>query len=598
MPAVSPTNITDPTLRFTIKTNGNPIKDFYPVVSINTLNEINRIPVAEVILIDGAVDKSDFPISESTDFVPGTDLEITAGYGSETENIIFKGVIVKHALKIDSSANLNLVITCKHKAVGMTFNKKEAIYSGKKDSDIITTVTGTYGLTVTTESTTIVHEHMFQKLATDWDFMLSRTDFCGFIVSFDADNVKIGKPKLDGTAELRVAFGESIISFNAELNAERQATGIVASAWDISTLAAITSTATEPTINTHGNLSAKSLSAQLSQTDVMLNSSTPMSQAELKEWADSSLLRMRLNALKGQVTFIGNASVKPGGIIELAGVGDRFNGSAFVTSVKHNLENGEWLTTVKFGLDQKPISEQANFSYSPAVGQLPAIHGLQIATVKKLSGDPESQYRIQVTLLSNPVSTEAVWARVGNFYATGDAGSSFLPEVGDEVIVGFLESNPSYPVVLGSLYSSAKTPVYAAADENNYTKAITTKSKLKISFDDEKKITKIETPAGNTVTLNDDAKAIEIVDQNSNSIKMTSSGIEIKSGKDIKLTATGNITLDATGKLNLTSKQDVAVEGLNIANTAKVGFTAKGNATAEISASGQTVVKGGMVMIN
>jgi uncharacterized protein involved in type VI secretion and phage assembly len=211
---------------------------------------------------------------------------------------------------------------------------------------------------------------------------------------------------------------------------------------------------------------------------------------------------------------------------------------------------------------------------------------------------PESQFRILVTLSSNAESQDGIWARLSNFYATGAAGSSFLPEVGDEVIVGFLEDNPAYPVILGSLYSSTKQSAYTAADNNNYIKAITTKSKLKISFDDENKITKIETPGGNSFTLDDKAKAINIVDQNGNSIDMTSSGIDIKTGKDITLKATGNITLDATGKLNLKSAQDVAVTGLNITNTANVGFTAKGNATAEVSASGQTTVKGGIVMIN
>ena len=68
---------------------------------------------------------------------------------------------------------------------------------------------------------------------------------------------------------------------------------------------------------------------------------------------------------------------------------------------------------------------------------------------------------------------------------------------------------------------------------------------------------------------------------------MTTKNFVVKNG-----ITTGNITLDATGKLALNSKQDVAVEGLNITNTAKVGFTAKGNASAEISASGQTIVKG------
>jgi len=98
--------------------------------------------------------------------------------------------------------------------------------------------------------------------------------------------------------------------------------------------------------------------------------------------------------------------------------------------------------------------------------------------------------------------------------------------------------------------------------------------------------------------LSDDAKSIEIVDQNGNSIKMTSDGIVLKSGKDITLDATGNITLKATGKIAVTATQDAAISGMNITNTAQMGFTAKGNATAEISAAGQTTVKGGIVMIN
>lgn len=62
--------------------------------------------------------------------------------------------------------------------------------------------------------------------------------------------------------------------------------------------------------------------------------------------------------------------------------------------------------------------------------------------------------------------------------------------------------------------------------------------------------------------------------------------------------AKGNILLDATSKVSVKAKSDVGLEGMNVKATAKVGFTAKGNATAEISASGQTTVKGAMVMIN
>ena len=56
--------------------------------------------------------------------------------------------------------------------------------------------------------------------------------------------------------------------------------------------------------------------------------------------------------------------------------------------------------------------------------------------------------------------------------------------------------------------------------------------------------------------------------------------------------------MDATSKFSATAKQDVSLEGLNVNMQAKVSAAVKGNAKAELSASGQTTVKGGMVMIN
>lgn len=598
MPAKSPADIKDPTLRLTIKVNGSPIKDYYPVVSVSITHEINKISFSEIVLIDGTVESSDFPISESNDLIPGNPIEITAGYGDDAEESIFSGVIVKQAIRIGSSAAFNLIVTCKHKAVSMCFNKKEAGFKDKTDSDIIKSIIGNYGLSATIDSTSVSQAMIFQKLATDWDFILSRADFYGYVVSFDQDKIIIGKPKLDGSAVLRLAFGESIIAFNGELNAEKQPPSLEVSGWDIKNQNLLTSNATEPTLNEHGNLSAKTLSGKLQQKKLSLLSNTPMTQDDLKSWADGSLLRLRLGAIKGQVSCMGNASVKPNTIIQLEGVGDRFNGKAFVSAVTHTIEEGTWNTSIKFGFESKPISEKNDFSYTAAAGQLPAIQGLQIASVKKLFEDPDSQFRILISLPSHAEYQDGVWARLANFYATSAAGSGFIPEVGDEVVVGFLENDPRYPIILGALYSSSKAAPATPADNNNYIKSITTKSKLKITFDDEKKITKIETPGGNTFTLNDDSKSIEIVDQNSNTIKMTSGGIDLSSGKDINIKATGNITLDATGKLSLSAKQDLALAGMNVNTTAQVGFTAKGNATAEISASGQTTVKGGIVMIN
>lgn len=598
MPAKSPNNITDPTLRFTIKANGSKIKDYYPVISINITHELNKISFAEIVLADGTVESGDFPISESNDLIPGSTIEITAGYGSDEEKTIFNGIVVKQAIRIDPDQAFVLVVTCKHKAVAMSYNRQEALFTKKRDSDIISSIVSSYGLSAKVDNTTTENEVVFQKLATDWDFVLSRADYNGFVISLDGQTPTIGKPLLDGTPVLRVAFGESIFSFHAELNGERQPSALQVSSWDIKKQQLCKASAKEPTLNAQGNLTGKALSGKLSQKQLNLTSNTPLLNEDLKSWANGNLLRLRLSALKGKVSFIGNANVKTNTIIDLEGVGDRFNGSAYVSAVHHVLENGTWVTSVKFGMDEKLAHEMNGFSYPDAAGLLPAIKGLQIGIVKKLFDDPDAHFRILITLPSNAESQDGIWARMGNFYATNGAGAGFLPEVGDEVVVGFLENDPRFPIILGSLYSSVKPAANSPADDKNFIKTITTRSKLKISFDDEKKITIIETPGGNSITLSDDAKTIEMKDQNKNTVTLSSSGINLQSDKDIIFNTKGNITLDATGKVNITSKQDVVIEGMNVNHTAKVGFVAKGNATAEISASGQTTVKGGIVMIN
>lgn len=125
-----------------------------------------------------------------------------------------------------------------------------------------------------------------------------------------------------------------------------------------------------------------------------------------------------------------------------------------------------------------------------------------------------------------------------------------------------------------------------------------TKSGISIKFDDEDKILTINTPAGNQWVMNDKDKMIEVEDMNGNKLTMNDSGISMESPKDIKISAKGKISLDAMGEIGISSKADIKSAGMNINHEAQVGFIAKGNASAELSASGQTTVKGAMVMIN
>ena len=112
------------------------------------------------------------------------------------------------------------------------------------------------------------------------------------------------------------------------------------------------------------------------------------------------------------------------------------------------------------------------------------------------------------------------------------------------------------------------------------------------------KIITIETPGKNKIVISDDEKSILLSDQNNNTVELSPDGIILDSVKDISINTKAKLTIDATAGIEISSQADVKVSGLNINQTANVGFAAKGNATAEVSSSGQTTVKGTLVMIN
>ena len=230
------------------------------------------------------------------------------------------------------------------------------------------------------------------------------------------------------------------------------------------------------------------------------------------------------------------------------------------------------------------------------MGVLPGIQGLQIGTVKQIDEDPDGEYRILVDVPMIEESGIGVWARLLHEYASEEYGTFFLPEVGDETVLGFLNEDPRFPIILGSLYGKKKKPPFTPEKKNN-TKAIVTKSMLKLVFDEDKKSITVETPAGNKIALSDDEKSISLVDQNQNQVTLSESGIVLDSPKDIKITSKGKFSVDAM-EVAITSKGDANIEGSNVSAKAKMAFLAQGSAQAALKASGQVEVKGAMVMIN
>jgi len=291
-----------------------------------------------------------------------------------------------------------------------------------------------------------------------------------------------------------------------------------------------------------------------------------------------------------------NTNLVPGTKIKVRalkteGPGEVDYGEYLISSIEHHCDNllnyENHFTAIPVEAKVPDYSNPEAFPYSEP----------QSAIVKD-NKDPEKLGRVRVNFFWQEKSQMTPWIRAVNPYSANERGFYFIPEIEDEVLVGFEGADAEKPYIIGSLYHGKNKPPSAWPNPKNSFKGIVTKSNLRIEFDDEKKITTIDTPGGNKVIISDDQKSILLSDQNSNTVELNSSGITMDSPKDIKLTSKSKITIDGTSGIEISSTSDVKVTGMNINQTANVGFVAKGNATAELSASGQTTVKGAMVMIN
>jgi Rhs element Vgr protein len=568
---VIPTSASPSVCTFTVLSDGTAVSGIYQVLSIIVQREVNRIPTATLIIRDGDPGSQEFEASDADLFIPGKRIEIKAGYQANEETI-FQGMVVSHSLKVRQQASI-LTIVCKDEAFKMTVGRNSRYYRDQTDSDVLEDIIGQNGLQSEVEATTRQLPEVVQYDCTDWDFLMTRTEALGKICTVEAGKISISAPDFLQTPALTLQYGATLLEFDAEMDARTQFKSVKSAGW-----AAADQTLSEAEESTSGVPDAGNISpddlASAHGTDPLTQRHTGnLPEAELQEWTKARLLRSRLAKVRGRAKFQGYAPILPGQLVKLQGVGARFEGIVFVSAIRHEVADGNWVTDAQIGLDPEWFAARYETAPPPAAALIPAIAGLHIGIVTQLENDPAGEHRIMVRLPLISPDDEGIWAKVATLDAGNNRGSFFRPEIDDEVIVGFLNGDPRYPVVLGACNSSAK-PAPLEAKDDNHEKGFITRSGMKWLFDDDKKNMLLETPDGNKILVSGEDKAIQIEDQNGNKIILDADGITLESAKDIILKAAG----------------DLKAEGINT--------EIKASASGEFSASATTTIKGGVVQIN
>lgn len=566
--------------------DGNEIGGEFHVLAIVVSRELNRIPSAQITLMDGEAAKNTFAASSSELFVPGKRIDIQLGYRAQNDSV-FKGIIVKHAIRLRKNGS-QLIIDCRDLAVKMTQGRHNRYFVEQKDSEIMESLVDNHGLDKSITTTQVELKQVVQYEASDWDFLLCRAEANGFVVNVEDGSISAAPPTANGNAALTVQYGSTLLELDAEIDARWQSPAIKTHSWDASEQAVLDTEAAEPSISSSGNLSADDLAAILGDQTLELRHGGTLAEPELQAWADGRLLKERLAKIRGRARFMGLASLKPDQLLSVQGLGDRFNGTLYVSGVRHSFAQGSWHTDAQLGLSAEPFAATYDLRPLPAAGLLPAISGLHSGVVTALQDDPDGEERIKVRLPLISSDEDGIWARLATLDAGKQRGSYFRPDIDDEVIVGFLNDDPRHPVVLGMCHSSAK-PSPEPASDDNHKKGYVSREKLKLSFDDEKKIICLETPGGNSIVLSDDVKGISLQDQNGNKIIMNDNGIQLESSKALSIKASQDCSLEALN-IELKAQSNFKAEGASSAELSGASTSVKGNAS--------TVIQGGMVQIN
>ncbi|MCR9014588.1 type VI secretion system tip protein VgrG [Aquiflexum gelatinilyticum] len=556
------------------------------VIDMTVYKELNKIPFAVIRVVDGSASDSDFLIGNSAEFALGKSIDIQFGYNTEDRSV-FKGIIIGNSHVINGSQTL-LQVTCKHESVKMTVSKKSRHFNELRDNEIVENILQENGLTdLDIPTFGSQHEQLVQAKVSDWDYILSRIDTNGMVMRMNGSTFSVFKPDPSLEAVLSLTYGEDIISMKMDTDVRTQSTSVRAFSWDYTNQSLLESEGEDLAGASPGNVQTSDL-AEINGQEFEIKTAVKLSNEALQSLADAKKQKQALSKIKGKATFMGNSEVNPGDWVELNGVGEQFSGKAFVSAVQHQVRNGNWETEATLGWHEDFYAEKFNsHSASSGSGQFSGIHGLQVGVVTDIM-DPLGEGRVKVRLPMVNINDEGIFARVATLDAGNNRGTFFRPEIDDEVIVGFINEDPSHPVVLGMVHSSAK-PTPMEPEDSNDKKGYVSRSEIKITIHDGDKSIVIETPGGRKFTMDDTSGTVKVEDPIGNVMVMDDNGISMESPKEISLKGGTKISFAAP---------EIAIKAdMNLSLEASAGLSLKSSGTADLEGA-MVNIKGSLVKIN
>ena len=463
---------------------------------VNTHHKFSLIQPLPKEFVSKAIDKAQSYIGQPIK------IEIQPNNLKTISPLVFNGIITETQMVRTSGASGGIIINGYSPTIVMEGIPKSQSFSNEPLSDIVKKITTNYDQNALRPTVKLnedgVLPYTVQYNESDFGFICRLAQKKGQWFYYNGEELVFGEPK---SKDFTLEYGRSLHSFNIEMRAKPL--GLEYVAYDASAAETQNANAKEvnyqpegltkvmyegsnrlfPDINailyTHSVEEGSARTHLLDRVTTQLQSRTS---DLITAKGDSHETGLRV----GDVVSIQEPAFSMTGNIEDSLQEQNF-GSYIITDITHVCEeSGTYHNTFQAVPESVMSPPYGNVHSHPIADTQPA--------VITDNNDPKGLGRVQVKFTWQDGNTP--WIRMINPHSGSGKGMYFIPEIGEEVLVGFEAGNAEKPFVLGAMYNGNESSSYATS--GNDQKVIQTRSGTKIIMNDAKGSVFIEDPSGNT----------------------------------------------------------------------------------------------------
>ena len=251
---------------------------------------------------------------------------------------------------------------------------------------------------------------------------------------------------------MELTYPEDLHGFRPRITAVQQVQTVNVRGYDSNSKRVVVGTESAPMQITEAGITRGQVRDKFPGAVIEIGGQSFSSQGEAVAMAKATLNQLANAYLAAEGECDGNPLIKAGTRLKIKGVGQKYSGTYRVAKAVHSLTAGGYVTQFSNSAGEHTLLGQAG----GANGGPRKVDSIIVGVVTN-NNDPDKMGRVKISLPSvNEVET--FWAPVLLPAAGNERGISMLPRVDEQVIVAFENGDPSYPVVLGSMFNGRDKP--------------------------------------------------------------------------------------------------------------------------------------------